>query len=142
VACANPRPISPPRPPTATAPKTATPSVSPTWRLVVATAAATPACAAGIPDTAVLAIGGLTSAKPKPNTAYALSRNGTEVPGARPVSIRPLAMTARPPASIDGRVPTRPTRRPERGAKTMSIIAVGSMYKPVCSAESPRTSCR
>jgi hypothetical protein len=105
VACANPRPISLPRPPTATAPNTATPSVSPAWRLVVATAAATPACAGGIPDTAVLAIGGLTSAKPRPNTAYAPSRNGTEVPGARPVSIRPPAITAKPPATIDGRAP-------------------------------------
>jgi hypothetical protein len=69
VAAANSGPIAPPKPPAATAPNTATPSVMPTWRLVVATAAATPACAGGIPDTAVLAIGGLTSAKPKPNTA-------------------------------------------------------------------------
>jgi selenocysteine lyase/cysteine desulfurase len=69
VASANPRSIASPRPLPAMAPNTATPSVMPAWRLVVATAAATPACAGGIPDTAVLAIGGLTSAKPKPNTA-------------------------------------------------------------------------
>ena len=47
-------------------PTTATPSVTPTWRLVEATAAATPAWAAGMPDTAVLVIGGLTSPEPAP----------------------------------------------------------------------------
>lgn len=40
------------------APTTAIPSVFPTWRLVDAIAAATPACVGGIPDTAVLVIGG------------------------------------------------------------------------------------
>jgi hypothetical protein len=57
-----------PTPAPATAPSTATPSVNPTWRLVVATAEATPAWEGGIPDTAVLVIGGLTIAEPKPNS--------------------------------------------------------------------------
>ena len=43
VALANPLPITPDSPLPATAPTTATPSVAPTWRLVEATAAATPA---------------------------------------------------------------------------------------------------
>ncbi len=51
---------------TATAPMIATPSERPTCRLVEATAAATPACAGGIPDTAVFVIGGFTAPKPRP----------------------------------------------------------------------------
>ena len=50
------------------APTTATPSVWPTWREVVAIAAATPAWARGIPDTAALVIGALTNPKPSPKT--------------------------------------------------------------------------
>src|SRR5476649_2099649 len=58
VAAVNPGPIAPAAPLPARAPRTATPSVCPTWRPVDATAAATPAWAGGIPDTAVLVIGG------------------------------------------------------------------------------------
>ena len=61
-------PSAPLTPPPATAPTTATPRVWPTWRLVEATAAATPACEGGMPETAVLVIGGLTRPKPSPNT--------------------------------------------------------------------------
>ena len=46
----------------------ATPSALPTWRLVEATAAATPACSRGMPDTAVLVIGALTKPNPMPQT--------------------------------------------------------------------------
>lgn len=52
-----------------TEPMTATPSVWPTWRLVEATAAATPACARGMPVTAVLVIGGLSEPNPMPRMA-------------------------------------------------------------------------
>ena len=47
-------------------PTTATPSDWPTWRLVDAIAAATPAWARGIPDTAVLVIGAFTMPMPTP----------------------------------------------------------------------------
>ena len=47
---------------------TATPSAEPTWRLVDAIPAATPACDTGMPDTAVLVIGGFTSPAPMPKT--------------------------------------------------------------------------
>ena len=67
VAAAKPGPIAPEIAPPQTAPITATPSVNPTVRLVEATAAATPACEAGMPDTAVLVIGGLTRPQPIPN---------------------------------------------------------------------------
>jgi len=42
------------------------PSAVPVCRLVEAIAAATPACAGGMPETAVLVIGGFTEAKPIP----------------------------------------------------------------------------
>lgn len=54
---------------TATVPISATPSDPPTWRLVEATAAATPDCERGIPETAVLVIGALTTPKPSPKSA-------------------------------------------------------------------------
>src|SRR3954452_10705825 len=60
--------VGPRTPETTAAPITATPSEPPTCRLVDATAAATPACARGMPDTAVLVIGALTIANPNPNT--------------------------------------------------------------------------
>ena len=46
----------------------ATPRAEPTWRLVEATDAATPAWAAGMPVMAVLEMGGLTTPKPTPKT--------------------------------------------------------------------------
>ncbi|WP_425559877.1 hypothetical protein [Kitasatospora paranensis] len=49
-------------------PITATPSDWPTCRLVEATAAATPAWASGMPETAELVIGALTSPKPIPKS--------------------------------------------------------------------------
>jgi hypothetical protein len=74
VAAAKPFPTAPEIVPPATAPSTATPSVIPTCLLVDATADATPACAAGIPETAVFVIGGLTRPLPSPNRKYAVSR--------------------------------------------------------------------
>lgn len=55
-----------PVPPATSAPVIATPRVAPTWRLVEATEAATPACSMGMPDTAVLEIGALTNPSPIP----------------------------------------------------------------------------
>ena len=49
-------------------PAIATPSAVPTCRLVDAIPAATPAWDTGIPDTAVLVIGGFTIPAPMPNT--------------------------------------------------------------------------
>ena len=53
------------------APTTATPSVWPNCREVVAIAEATPACARGIPDTAAFVIGAFTKPKPSPKMTYA-----------------------------------------------------------------------
>lgn len=50
-------------------PVTATPRAEPTWRLVEAIAAATPACARGIPVTAVFDTGAFTIPNPSPTSA-------------------------------------------------------------------------
>jgi len=55
-------------------PMTATPRDAPIWRLVEATAPATPACSMGIPDTAVLVIGAVTRPEPIPKMTYATTR--------------------------------------------------------------------
>ncbi len=47
---------------------TATPRVCPIWREVEAIAAATPAWARGIPETAVVVMGAFTNPNPIPNT--------------------------------------------------------------------------
>ena len=53
----------------ATEPHSATPILTPIWRLVDVTAEAAPARSSGIPLTAALVIGALTIEKPMPNTA-------------------------------------------------------------------------
>src|SRR5206468_4365397 len=77
-----------------TDPTTATPRVTPIWRLVEATAAATPACARGMPATAVVVIGAFTMPNPMPRITYAAMRKPVGVVGVRPVSRRPPAMVA------------------------------------------------
>ena len=52
-----------------TVPAIATPIAAPTCLLVEAIAAATPACARGIPATALLEIAGFTIPSPSPNEA-------------------------------------------------------------------------
>src|SRR5947209_19318928 len=107
-----------PRLETTTAPMIATPNEMPTRRLVDAIAAATPACAAGMPVTAVFVIGGLTMPKPRPKARYATSSQPVAVVGVRLVSIRPATVGPAPPTTSDGRAPTRPTSRPDSGAAT------------------------
>src|SRR5207302_11325635 len=114
VAAAKPLPISPEMPAPATAPTIATPSVAPTCRLVEATAAATPACEGGIPETAVLVIGGLTSPKPNPNTEYAPRMYAGEVSADIRVSITAATGSAAPATTNGPREPWRPTIRPDR----------------------------
>jgi len=46
----------------------ATPNALPSWRAVLVTAAATPECERGIPEMAVLLMGGLTTPKPSPRS--------------------------------------------------------------------------
>src|SRR5664280_1459139 len=70
LAAVKPMVSGPVRPELSTEPTTATPSAAPTWRLVEATAAATPAWLRGIPDSAVFVIGALTSPNPKPCLLY------------------------------------------------------------------------
>src|SRR5512139_132140 len=96
-------------PDTTMAPVIATPSAEPIWRLVEAVAAATPACASGMPDTAVLVIGGFTIVKPKPNSAYASATQVNGVAADSPVSSTPAAVRAIPPVTSDSRGPCAAT---------------------------------
>ena len=96
------------------APTTATPSVWPTCRDVVAMADATPAWARGIPDTAALVIGALT--KPKPSPKSDVRR---EQPGERGRRVDAGQHGARgrsgatPEIASGRRGPRRPTMRPD-----------------------------
>ncbi len=129
-------------PATSTVPTTATPSAEPTWRPVEAMPAATPACARGMPVTAVLVIGAFTSPKPIPNVTYAVNRTGSGVSASRPVSRKPPAASAIPAGISGARGPMWPTRYPDSGAKNSVMPAIGSRYRPASSADSPRVSWR
>src|SRR4051812_10854554 len=120
------------------APMTATPSVWPTCREVVAIAAATPAWARGIPDTAALVTGALTKPRPRPNTAYAAISHPSGVDGPMPVSMAaPVSMHT--PAIASGILgPWRPTIRPEIGEAVTVISASGTVASPAWTGESPR----
>ena len=62
-----------------TVPDTATPRAAPTWQLVDAMAAATPACDSGIPATALFVMAGFTMPSPTPKSAYTTSNQPTGV---------------------------------------------------------------
>ena len=126
----------------AIAPTTATPSVRPTWRLVVATAAATPAWLAGMPDTAAFVIGGLTAPNPSPKTQYAAKSHPSEVSALSGTSIRLPTPSPRPPTTSGPRTPRVPTTRPAIGLTNAVMSASGSVHRPALNGERPRTSCR
>ncbi len=107
-----------------------------------ATAAATPACAAGMPATAVFVIGGLTNPKPTPKSAKAMISRPSGVLGVNPVSNSGAIIIGQPARTSAVRDRPRPTRRPDSGAKTSVIAASGRMQRPACSGERWRTSCR
>ncbi len=65
----------------------------------------------------------------------------TAVWSATVVSAAPPAVIAIPAASNGRRGPRAPTIRPDSGAKTRDISAIGSS-NPACNALKPRTSCR
>ena len=69
-------------------PTTATPRVWPIWRDVEAMAAATPAWARGMPETAALVIGALTKPKPMPKITYAANSQVNGVVALSPTSMR------------------------------------------------------
>ena len=57
------------------------------------------------------------------------------VPAVSRVSMIPLAAIAMPATAIGSRGPLMPVMRPDRGANTTIIAAIGSRYSPACSAE-------
>ena len=109
----------------ATEPHSATPILTPIWRLVDVTADAAPARSNGIPLTAALVMGALTIEKPMPKTAKMISSAHTGVDAVRTVSITDAAVISTPAASSDGRLPNRPTSRPDSGENTSAPMATG-----------------
>src|SRR6202020_53536 len=101
-------------------PTTATPNVWPICRDVDAMAAATPACARGIPETAVLVIGAFTNPNPMPKTTYAVNNHENGVVALSSTSISDDAARATPAMTSGILPPRRPTIRPENGG--MSIV--------------------
>jgi hypothetical protein len=123
-------------------PTTATPSVWPNWREVVAIAAATPACARGIPETAVFVIGALTNPTPIPKTTYAAISHANGVVASIPISIAHAVTIATPAIASGSRGPRRPTMRPDSGDAIIIITAMGTVASPACTGDRPRTSWR
>ena len=109
----------------ATEPHSATPILTPTCREVDVTADAAPARSWGMPLTAALVIGALTIPKPMPYTVKITSSAHTGVVGVRNVSITEAAVIRMPEASSDGRLPYRPTSRPDSGEKNRAPMAIG-----------------
>ena len=114
----------------------------PNCRDVVASAAATPACSRGMPETAAFVIGALTKPKPIPNTTYAASSQANDVCGPTSTSIAQATIAETPAMTSGVRGPRRPTMRPETGERITVIRAIGTMAMPASIGESPRTSCR
>src|SRR6202050_2104292 len=102
-------------PPLAIVPATATPREAPTWRLVAGPAAATPASARGIPDTAVFVIGALIIPIPIPTIAYATISQARGVVTSRFTRSAPPVAVAIPAPTIARRARPAPTSRPDQG---------------------------
>jgi hypothetical protein len=109
----------------ATEPHSATPILTPTCLLVEATADAAPARSVGMPLTAAVVTGALTNAKPLPNTAKTVNNCHTGVVAFSRVSINAAAVIKVPATNSDGRLPKRPTSRPESGEKISAPTATG-----------------
>src|SRR4029077_20852069 len=93
----------------ATEPHNATPRLTPTCRLVEATAEAAPARSVGMPLTAALVIGAFTIENPMPKTAKTISNIHTGVVAVSLVSSNVAVVIRVPAISSDGRLPKRPT---------------------------------
>ena len=124
------------------APTTATPSVWPNCREVVAIAEATPAWARGMPDTAAFVIGAFTNPKPSPKMTYAANSHAKGVAGSIPVSMAHAVTEQTPEITSGRRGPRRPTMRPDSVEATTVISAIGTVASPACTGERPRTSWR
>src|SRR3954470_20242284 len=108
-----------------TEPHSATPTLTPTWRLVDATAEAAPARSVGMPLTAAVVIGAFTIENPMPKTANTTISCQIAVVAVSWVSISVAAVIKVPATNNDGRLPNRPTSLPESGEKISAPAATG-----------------
>mgnify|MGYP006962384717 CR=1 FL=1 len=86
-------------------PHSATPILTPTWRLVEVTAAAAPARSTGMPLTAALVTGAFIIANPMPYTANMTTTRHIGVVAVSVVSISAADAIKMPAAISDGRAP-------------------------------------
>ncbi len=106
-------------------------------------AAATPAWARGIPETAVLVIGAFTN--PEADAEDHVHRRTTRRTASSALNLTSMRQDAqRPMPAITRGIlpPCLPTIRPDKGGKSMVMAAIGRVSIPACSGESPRTSWR
>ena len=126
-----------------TAPMTATPRVWPICRLVEATAAATPACARGMPGDGGVGDGGVDEAEAEAEEDVADEAAVTfDVSASNAANSTPLAVIAMPATSSGSRGAAAADERPESGAHTRVMAAIGSIHRPASRALRPRTFCR
>ena len=78
-----------------------------------------------MPLTAALVTGALTIENPMPITAEIVSNIHTGVVAVSRVSITVAAVIRVPETRSDGRLPKRPTSRPDRGEKISAPTATG-----------------
>lgn len=101
---------------------------------------ATPAWAAGMPETAAWVIGAFTAPAPRPNTANAPMRWEVDHDTVSPDSSTPPAAMAAPETIMGIRPPQRARIRLEATAPTAITAAMGARCSPAFSGERPRTS--
>ena len=93
-----------------------------------------------MPHTAALVIGAFTKPKPLPKMTYAANSHVNGVLALSPTSIRHPTHSPLPAIRRGILAPRRPTMRPENGGMSIVITAIGRVWIPACSGESPRTS--
>lgn len=71
--------------------------------------------------------GAFTMPKPSPNSTYPVNISAVDASARKAAKSSPLAAIATPAISMGSRGPLLPTRRPDSGATSMVIAAIGSM---------------
>ena len=123
------------------APMIAIPSATPTWRNVLRTPDATPACATGAAPIAAADIGVITNDIPSPPRMKAGSMcQKLECRVTVERSTQQTATVVMPPA-ISQREPTRSESLPAIGAKITIITVHGSSAAPAWIGDQPRKVC-
>jgi hypothetical protein len=124
------------------APKTATASAPPSWRLVLNTPLAVPARDAGTLFKSTAVTGGETNGPASPTRTISAESPHTGVAAeTRPMVASPAVI--RPsPLAISARAPNRSAIRAVNGVRLAPISIIGRNATPVANEESPCCCCR